>query len=62
MNEKLPRYEKLPDKPKLWCRVHKRQATHVLFRSGMEPHPCCDPKLGGILAVCQTEQLIEDAQ
>ncbi len=61
MNEKLPRYE-LRTKPRLWCRVHKREATHVLFRRGMEPHPCCDPHASGILACCQTERYIEDAQ
>lgn len=33
---------------KHWCQTHNREATHM-----DRGRHCCDPTLGGILAVCQ---------
>ena len=37
-----------------WCATHRRFATHLLVREGMEDEPHCDPKLGGITMPCIT--------
>jgi len=40
-----------------WCKVHKREATYTWNKPGFLIHGkiTCDPKLGGILAPCQSE-------
>ena len=53
---KLPYYARLKDGDSWYCKVHKREATHILLRDGMKPTVCCDPKLGGILALCNCEK------
>jgi len=53
MNElKLPAYIRLEGSSPYWCATHKRIATHVLIRDGMDATPCCEPGLGGIMIPC----------
>ncbi len=51
--KKLPHYEVNPETDHV-CLTHRRRATHLLFREGIEPTPNCDPNLGGIMACCKT--------
>jgi len=50
-----PYYKKASIYEWWWCDTHKRRATHILVREGMEDEHCCDPDLGGITMVCKTK-------
>jgi hypothetical protein len=47
---------------KWWCKSHHREAWHVGYPHGRSAglKHCCDPKLGGILLLCDAEEMTED--
>jgi len=55
---KTPFYIALPKVLHTWCETHKRVATHLLVREGMEATPNCDPAESGILAPCKCVRLM----
>lgn len=39
-----------------WCRIHKREADHLML-TPYQKRVHCDPKLGGIMLPCECERV-----